>query len=387
MKKIFLLYILVGSLLFSGCSEEQTYIFDGYEIGNLSFSAVNLSIGEVDKAVSMRTYYDERVPYENGYVSFDILYNYLQSDYEEKYQVNVRLDYVNQMWSGGNNELEFTFQPSCPEEKSAKFTMPDGSIHYVDIGAPSFKWTINRETILNSGYPDLRVVAESEYKVNGVSHKNIGYIYITVDTDLYYNNIEGLWYYNRWVDGEPLIITRNLSFDAVNLSVGDFDYAKSIKYNGSYYDNIWREETGLFKLDIHNTPDSSDPSYFDTREVRLDYTNVLWAGGDNDIEITYRRNCLEEVENTELIMPDGQIFRPTPTDSIFVWTLNQETLDNTVNWDYENLVIQANSNYEKDGVIVNASSYVLLAVDREVGLDKKNGLWYLNNWGYGSHAK
>lgn len=40
------------------------------------------------------------------------------------------------------DEIELTFYPSCPEEKEACISLPDGSTRKVTTSSPSFKWTV-----------------------------------------------------------------------------------------------------------------------------------------------------------------------------------------------------------------------------------------------------
>lgn len=398
MKKIYYLNILCALATLTACTAEETFRFTGRETNKVNFDVVNLTVGMPDDAQSLmlESYGNYWTQPMDSSVNFSFTLNFLDNDGVE--EVRIDKEYTNMVYAGGNNELRFTFHPSCPEEKSATFTMPDGKVYEVDASNNSFTWNVNRGVIPEgSDRYALPVVAESSYEKDGSIYNNRGFILINVErmNFCYFNNHDDRWYHNNWLEGEPLYRQSRLMFGAYNISVEEVDSAASVKYEWGY-NTEYRGKYEEFGLDIHGLPGTADSLYSENRAIGLYYSNVLWAGENNNIRIKYTPANQEESGNTVFTMPDGQTFTPTEGQTEFVWTLDSATYANATNTYNDYLIIEGFAKYPYQGIDREASGYILIEVGRDISLNKSNGLWYLTNWantrsrsraGYMTHKK
>lgn len=69
------------------------------------------------------------------------------------------------------DEIEITFFPSCPEEKEAYISLPDGTNHKVTATFPSFKW------IVPDNFTDgMEITGTSRYETEDAEYKESGLI-------------------------------------------------------------------------------------------------------------------------------------------------------------------------------------------------------------------
>lgn len=203
------LFIYISLLLccLSSCSEEKDY--DVMQIGNdrVNFKAVNLTVGmdSIDSAESV-LYRGDFSSWNYRYPNVEFRIDYSYADYPTAGDwVTINLTQTNEVWVGGNNEIEFKFIPSCAEEKSATFTFPDGTTRVLTAADNSFVWSFDEETVKNLPEFDyyttnFPVYAISEYIKDGKRHINCGYI--NLDFEWIYRDV--LYFdasLNKWMRG------------------------------------------------------------------------------------------------------------------------------------------------------------------------------------------
>ena len=213
MKTIYISTIIIALQLLIGCTEEQTFSFTAHELQKVNFTAVNVTLNHTTQAAdtafsSLRNsdwYYGEHRPQP---IIFGLtVYNHLDG---APYTYSWENLYSNAVLAAGNNTLSFRFIPSCPEEKEAVFTMPNGTECVLNASNPTVEWTLNYDTYwaakkraesMDLGYYDhLHVTARSSYTKDGDFYDNEGYILIEVNEDIEYDP-DGKWYRNSWING------------------------------------------------------------------------------------------------------------------------------------------------------------------------------------------
>lgn len=207
MKKL-LTYITLLFLTFCSCTKEKDYYLIPIQNEKVNFTAVNLTVGmdAIDSAESLLYRGDfSNWEYREKEVTFTLPYAHVESP-DEEFSETIHLDRVNQLWIGGNNHIQFKFLPSCPEEKSATFTLPDGTSHVLTATDDTFVWYFDEEACKKSfSYTNynwrMPVYAISEYEKDGIKHVNCGFLHLYNDTFSYYYSL----YYdpslNRWLMG------------------------------------------------------------------------------------------------------------------------------------------------------------------------------------------
>lgn len=240
MNKGYIIGLLVASLLFAGCSEEKTFKFEGRISNRVAFRVENVSVGPADSAESgIMDRWTERPVSEWREDSFTIdLYNtgdgYDNQDYvTERFSLNQ----TSMIWVGGDNRIKITFMPSCSEEKEAVFSMPDGNEYTLTASDSVLYWTLSRDTynqIVNASgnRNEFLITAKSEFRNDGNIHNNSGGIILLVNESIQYNEGNGKWYYNSWTTDDILRLTTNVDFRAVNVTVGNHDWAESVIFRG-----------------------------------------------------------------------------------------------------------------------------------------------------------
>lgn len=206
MKRNYIPTFVVSVILFSvfsSCTEEKTFVLDGYEGGLVNFTVVNPALP--DTAVSMLDYYGDYYERERAFK-----YRYPEDGYT--YEKCVRLSYRGETWIGGYNPVTITFKPSCPEEKEATFTMPDGQMRKVAAGE-SFNWEIDsvgwaKMIEQDDNFGDVRIMAESEYSKNHTTYRNYGFVRLMLDgTSVFmYDALNKEWYYHDWTENPNVFV-------------------------------------------------------------------------------------------------------------------------------------------------------------------------------------
>ncbi len=77
----------------------------------------------------------------------------------------------NELLVASGNEIEITFDPQCPEETEAFFTLPDGKTQKVTASSPSFKWIVPENFT-----PGMEIKGESSYETDEAKYKASGKI-------------------------------------------------------------------------------------------------------------------------------------------------------------------------------------------------------------------
>lgn len=212
MKNQFIILVGIIAVFFVGCTEERDYRIGSVSSGNVKFEAINTTVSSdasVDYAESSIYYYGF---YEDDYrenelkFTLDFTYEY---EYENQtgvfYPLNIYLYYSNTLWAGGNNDIKVVFTPSCPEEKSAEFSFPDGQTIELSRENQSFIWQLNHESYnkaMSLGYDRyLPIYAVSKYMKDGIEYVNCGYVLVSLDNEgsnLFFDKTAGVWFMGNW---------------------------------------------------------------------------------------------------------------------------------------------------------------------------------------------
>ena len=381
MKKFKLLTILLSALALASCTKEQDIVFDAHIFDNVDFSVVNLSVGEIDSAESsVYTGNYSESDYDNYSREFEIEYYDWKYDYTSTEYV--RLPYKNELWAAGNNELQFTFRPSCAEEKSATFTMPDGKTFEVTAEKPTFTWTVTPEALqnivagANYEYTHLVAKAESEYKKGNSTYKNQGYILIEINSYII-SAPNGKWYANEWGESGEMAIHGNVDFSAINLTVGEPDSAKSATFR-DYYDPEGYNYRS-FNLELYCLDQDSVPQYYTHEYYEVYGENELWAAGDNDIEITYNPQS-HNGNSVKLVLPDGKTTELTAENPTATWTLDRRSYLELTSGSSYNGIIEAYENYKDGDITYDNHGYIYVNINTSVCFDRNLNLWLLEDW-------
>lgn len=195
-------------LLLCSCTEEKDYYLETVVNGQVIFKATNITLPAEagDSATSMifRYSFDDG-EYRNPTVEFNI--NFHIEEYPDiEHIAYITLDYRNILWLGGNNEIKIDYTPSCPEEKSATFTFPDGSTKVLTRENPSYIWKYDRQTAdiieYKYYYRDLLpIYAISKFDRDGVHFVNSGYVPMDIryyENLLYYDETLRSWWLGNW---------------------------------------------------------------------------------------------------------------------------------------------------------------------------------------------
>lgn len=388
MRKLHIFTLLAAFLIIIGCTEEKDFYFNTKQTANVNFKAVNLTVGYPDSALSVRYdgYFDEVWAEGERRDSISIDYYRINEwDGEEEWMgyINFELNYKNVLWSGGYNQIEFTFLPSCPEEKEAKFTMPDGQVFNVTADNPTFKWTVSKEKWTESNLWDYNrhiATAESTYQRGGNTISGRGYVIISLSNEgnyLRYNPNNGKWYWNDWMNNPVMTLLGNVNFSVENLTVGNIDSAVSKFYTNDYFDLDWKSSE-YFSLDLYTLVNSVPELYENDYRVYLNYNNALWAGGDNQLKITFKPSESES-EGAKLFLPDGKDAYLSATDSVYIWTLDREAMLDPFSYDGR-LIIRAENVHSYDNVIRENRGFVAIDVATDIRYDSDMKLWIRDYW-------
>lgn len=163
--------------------------------GNCNFHAQNLSVGDVDSALTVwcdGSYYPKG--YRDDYFSVPVYH--VNDDGTKTYTgqtVDVNLNGENLLWAGMNNEIKFTFRPSDASETTSKLILPDGKVIYPTAQDSTYVWALPNDIVKIAGSNPIVVNTQSAYTTGGVRHINEGYLLIEVDEDIYYDKTDGTW--------------------------------------------------------------------------------------------------------------------------------------------------------------------------------------------------
>ncbi len=391
MKNIFYLgsVMCLMALSFMGCTQEENFRIPTSSVKNLNFNVTNLSVGSIDQAqstvydYSFSPYYDDEGKEKEFTIDFKDISNGNLS--QESYSNTVTIPYSNVVWSGGMNELELTFTPSCPEEKEATFTMPDGKVYTVTADKPTFTWEVTPEARFDDTYSwdkYMIITAESSYQKQGDTVYGKGYVMISFNYEgqnLQYNKDNKTWYYNDWRNNPEISIKENVSFTATNMTVGLHDYANSVIYN-NYYDSYQGEPRDDKFVISYLTDNAGNGIQTEENTVYLNRSGSLWAGCNNEIELSFTPSCPEEKEAT-FTMPDGKEVTLTADNPSFTWEITPECANSF--YSYQEMVISAKSSYTRQGLSIAARGYVMIYfgyMGTELQYNKANDTWYYNDW-------
>ena len=384
--KILGMMFMVAGIVVS-CTEEKTFTFEGYEMGTVSFSVVNPAFEVPDTAWSSYDGYGD-------YDSRNIMFYYSYPDDSYFYDFRVSLDHSSETWIGGYNPVTITFRPSCPEEKEAVFTMPDGQT--VTLAAnQSFQWEINNDSwkkmiSLNDGYQPyiVEIRAKSEYRKNGANYTNNGCVRVRLnEANIFrYNTGNDKWYYYNWPENPEMeIYGGKVNFTVYNATV-ESNYGShqtSMKYvDGAVSSPLFNEYGDVryigqgdrgdsFAFNV-NSGDGNIPY-----QVKLRYDNTLWAGGNNVLVLEWHPDD-NGITECEFIMPDGTSTTVNSKDGglQFKYMIDTDAVRNASWYNDGQLLIKAEASESKNNVITKYVGYVL--IDTYTGSPYSNDISYVN---------
>ncbi len=164
-----------------------------------------------------------------------------------------------------------------------------------------------------------------------------------------------------------------VNFTAVNLTVGKVDSASSF---GQY--NSFPDRDASFSLQIYYPDWTENNGEMRSEELifRLDQESEIWAGGYNDIEITFHPSTPEEKEAT-FTMPDGSVVTATAESPTFVWHTDS-LINNREN--YYDSYIKAESKYKKGNIEYSNVGYIRVDISTYIRFNRFDDRWYYYSW-------
>lgn len=163
-----------------------------------------------------------------------------------------------------------------------------------------------------------------------------------------------------------------VNFTAVNLNVGEEDSASSAINDNTYY---YPERNVSFTLPIYYFK-GYDYGELESEKITytLDKESEIWAGGYNDIKITFQPTVPEETEAT-FTLPDGSVVTATTASPTFIWHT-----DSLIGSYSRDLFIKAESKYRKGSVEYVNVGYISMAVSDDIRFNRFNDKWYRYGW-------
>ncbi|MDE5794857.1 MAG: hypothetical protein K2I08_09060 [Muribaculaceae bacterium] len=338
----------------------------GYSYGKVNFTAVNTNAPKEDSATSTihTDYY--YLPSCNKSFSLQAYYLGLYDDNGEMQfnNFNIDLDEESVIWVGGYNEIEITFHPTDPEEKEATFTMPDGSVLTATAEQPTIFW--HTDSLINKGlylsYGNTSIKAESNFKKGNTQYRNVGYIYLYVNTDLRYNRFDDRWYISYWLKGSPLEEKTYVKLTAENLMIsGD----SCTSYNGNFKNTI-DNNIEIFNLPYYVYDDEPPLGYQFTKDG-----NEIFVVGNEKILFTFIPAPGEKSMKLEL--PTGESIILTDAEPTYVWDF---PLDYAEKLQGKTRYINANSEYTYNGINYYGQSEIKLLTTTNIFYAPTNGKYY-----------
>ena len=352
--------------LFS-CAEDKYYDIGGEKHNRVEFKAINLAIGEIDEAESTtKEYYyleeiDKKFPL-TIYIPWDIVDGEMRSE-----QTYINIYKESSIWTGGYSDIQITFTPSAPEEKSATFTMPDGTTHTATSDNPTFIWTPDStfRNAHNSLYDkDIYIKAESNYKKGNTTYENEGYIYVQLDGYSRYNKDTDKWYYISWMYGGSLTLP---SYNRFTVDVvGTTRTEDCISYN-SMFPQSGKPKEGTFSLFLMNPYDNTS-GFFDSTLP----SNEFIAGEDAIVMFLFKPQNGET--SMRLNLPPDRTVTLTAENPDFQWIVD----GNEVGHYAHDITITGTSSYIKDGITYLAESSVIMKYDPTFRFVRLHGGFILN---------
>lgn len=209
--KNYIILLSVIFMAFCSCSKEEDYYFGITQNNNVNFRAVNLTVGQdsIDYAVSTKYINSFNTwDYRDHYREFSLTWfpKYNGEITNDSYSLTIDLYYKNRLWIGGNNDIEVKFLPSCPEERSAEFTFPNGQKVTLTRENPVYVWKSKIEDLkrlaeVGQYFSNLPIYAISKFEKDGLQYVNSGFIDLYVNNNrfsdmLCYDDTLGIWYMN-----------------------------------------------------------------------------------------------------------------------------------------------------------------------------------------------
>lgn len=165
-----------------------------------------------------------------------------------------------------------------------------------------------------------------------------------------------------------------LIFTAVNTAVGEVDSASSSAQDYYYYlpsRDASFSLTAFYPGDYDQNGELRSGDY----NIYLDRESMIWAGGYNDIEITFQPTDPEEREAT-FTMPDGNVLTATAESPTIVWHT-----DSLIGKDsYGVLQIKGESSYKKGNMECHKVGYLYLNINPDFRFNRYNDKWYISTW-------
>lgn len=362
-KTIISIVAFLTALGLYSCADDKYYDMGGTVSDPVYFKAVNLDV-ESSETVESTSY-----RYFNNY---DVIRQFpltvckpysLNGTEMTEETVEIALYNENELWSGGYNEIKITFEPSTPEEKEAKFSMPDGSTHTTTKENPTFTWTpdstwSNHDTRVENTY----IKAESYYVKGKTEYKNVGYIYVQTATNIRFNKETNKWYVSEWLNEGPLYIYSYVKFSAENRTIGDPD--RCISYNNIFPET---EDKSSKTINIPYTGYLGNERVYEATITGKD----LFLCGNNDICFTFiPENGSTEME---LIFPNGEKVTLTEENPSYIWHVTKEEAIELSRSSYE--FIEATSEYVRDGMTFKCRSVVHIKSTNEIWYDPESGCY------------
>lgn len=353
------------------CAEDKFYDVGGYVTGTVNFKAVNMSLGSDDMAESTNVESSYQLPDRDVNIPIQIYYPSSVNGLDKTYSAtNIELDKESEIWCGGYNEVIITFIPSCPEEKEATFTMPDGQSFKATIENPTFIWTMdsfpdNPYYRPYMGLPPIKAI--SHYFKGKTEYYNVGYIYVFIAFNVRLNPEDNKWYYSHWTTGEPISGNGYLKFTVENLTVGNPD--NCISYNPEFSETyVSRSDKVIIPFHVSYTD-----QVFEYEETLTG--NEFLLCGNSEIKFTFMP--FDGQEQMILNLPDSQDVILTKEEPSFIWFVSQE---DARNYRYRVSEISGQSSYTKDGIVFDCSGKVKMNTVSEIYYDKELGIFINSNW-------
>lgn len=386
------------ALVAISCTEEKTFVFDAYETGTVNFKVFNYCVEGNDSAYSSPHPYGDYSNYNSFWFDY---YDTATGEFLSTFkQYN---EHSNEVWVGGFNTLEVTFLPSNPAEKSCVFTFPDGTTKTAEA-YQTVTWMLDRDSYrkaigVNNDYNNWLIKAESEYNVNTTTVRNVGYVRVRANEAnvFFYDTVAKKWYYGNWVELPNLeVYGREVEFSAFNATVqntiaGSDDSAVGVKYDINDGYQLWGSRDSSFPLKAFYY-DYEDPNtgaltpVYNDYNIRLDYRNQMWVGGNNVIVFNVKLDDAED--KVELVFPDGTSHVCENLSGTWEWVIDSSVIQRGVEWygyNKDMLVVKAIRRVEAFGLTYYNQSYIMLTV---TGGEEKAGMvvfdagrgWKVEDW-------
>lgn len=357
------------------CAEDKFFDVGGYVNGTVNFKAVNLDFAIIGDSAESSPYKDYRdLPYKsegseiNSGVNIPIITSYypgITDDNHESYFI-LRINKESEIWACGYNEIQITFCPSCPEEKNATFTMPDGSVFEASIDHPTFIWTPDSTYGEDKSFSvyDNFIKAESHYAIGKTVYNNVGYIFVDLSNNLCYDKNSNKLYYGYWYLGEPPTVESYVKFTVENLMVESPDTCTSYRYGFP-----GTEVSSETQISIPCIGYGGNEHIFTTTLTG----NQFFACGNTDILFTFYP--IEGQSEMQLRLPNNSDVTLTEENPFYIWHLSKEEAHS---YYFED--IYAYSSFVKGGVAFKCVGIVKMYCKYDLWFDSETGIFHYDYW-------